>query len=245
MNSLNLIVKRFRESRNMTQAELAKMAGVGSGTIGEIESGKRRCTIKTLDKIAKALELTSEEKNRLDNAFMGREIKKDYILEQIKDPIKMMTIPVYESVAAGVGVIPDAQPIDYISIPEMTGECVAIKVKGDSMEPTFDEGDLIVLKKEIEVFVGEIGVFLNKSTGDAVVKRLKKKNGTYLLESDNHIFKDIEFKTDEIVCCGKVVNVVKNNLKNRSNPLLEKLESLDPSQQKIIEMMINGLLEKK
>lgn len=245
MKSLAITLKLLRESRNISMEELANKAGVSKGIIGEIERDKTKSTVKTLNKIALALNLNKEEKNKLDEAFLGREIKKDYILEQIKDPIKMMTIPVYESVAAGVGVIPDAQPIDYISIPEMTGECVAIKVKGDSMEPTFYEGDLIVLKKEIEVSVGEIGVFLNKSTGDAVVKRLKKKNGTYLLESDNHIFKDIEFKTDEIVCCGKVVNVVKNNLKNRSNPLLEKLESLDPSQQKIIEMMINGLLEKK
>lgn len=246
MNRLAIILKKLREDKGMSQAALAKKAGIASGTIGDIETGKNKSTVKTIDKIAKALELNPQEKIKLDEAFLGRKIQtEDEIVAQIKDPIKMMSIPVFESVAAGVGYIPGAEPIDYIMIPETSGECVAIKVNGDSMEPTFFSGDLVVLKKEIEVGLGEIGVFLNKSTGEAVVKRLKKKNGVYVLESDNHIFKDIEIKTSEIVCCGKVVNVVKKDLRKKANPLLEKIESLDPKQQEIIEMMINGLLSKK
>ncbi|MGL5854186.1 MAG: LexA family protein [Cetobacterium sp.] len=246
MNRLAIILKKLREDKGMSQAALAKKAGIASGTIGDIETGKNKSTVKTIDKIAKALELSPQEKLKLDEAFLGRKIQReDEIVAQIKDPIKMMSIPVFESVAAGVGYIPGAEPIDYIMIPETSGECVAIKVNGDSMEPTFFSGDLVVLKKEIEVGLGEIGVFLNKSTGEAVVKRLKKKNGVYVLESDNHIFKDIEIKTSEIVCCGKVVNVVKKDLRKKANPLLEKIESLDPGEQKIIEMMINGLLSKK
>ncbi|MGL5049218.1 MAG: S24 family peptidase, partial [Fusobacteriaceae bacterium] len=113
------------------------------------------------------------------------------------------------------------------------------------MEQTFYDGDIVILKKEVEVGIGEIGVFQNRNTGEALVKRLKKKNGVYILESDNHLFRDIEIKTDEIVCCGKVISVVKKDLKKRINPLIEKIEMLDPKQQEILEMMINGLLDKK
>ncbi|MEG3014894.1 MAG: LexA family transcriptional regulator [Cetobacterium sp.] len=245
---LSLLIKKFRDAKGWSQIELAQKAGVGSGTIGEIESGKRKSSMKTLSKIAAALDLTQEQKLSIELAFIDKdiEIKKDIeVFNQFKDPIKMMTIPVFESVAAGIGYIAEAEPIDYINIPEISGECVAIKVNGDSMESTFFSGDLVVLKKDVEVSLGEIGVFLNKSTGEAVVKRLKKKNGVYVLESDNHIFKDIEIKTSEIVCCGKVVNFIKKDLRKKNNPLLEKIESLDPKQQEIIEMMINGLLLKK
>ena len=245
MNILGIVVKQLREEKGYTQLELAKKANIGSGTLGDIESGRNKTTVKTLDKIAKALELTKEEKIKLDNAFMGREIKKDYITEQLKDPIKMMVIPVYSSVAAGMGYIPDAEPVDFITIPETSGECIGIKVSGDSMEPTFYNNDIVVIKKDIEVGLGEIGVFMNKASGESLVKRLKKKNGVFVLESDNHIFKDIEIKSDEICCCGKVINVVKKDLKKRVNPLIEKIESLDPKQQEILEMMINGLLGKK
>lgn len=245
MKNLAITLKLLRESRSMSMEELANKAGISKGIIGEIERDKTQSTVKTLNKIATALNLNKEEKNKLDGAFLGREIKKDYIQEQLKDPIRMMVIPVYSSVAAGMGYIPDADPIDFITVPETSGDCVGIRVQGDSMEPTFYNGDIVVLKKDNEVGLGEIGVFINKSSGESLVKRLKKKNGVYVLESDNHIFKDIEIRTSELVCCGKVINVVKKDLKKRVNPLIEKIEMLDPKQQEILEMMINGLLDKK
>lgn len=244
MKSLAITLKLLREKREMSMEELANRAGISKGIVGEIERDKTRSTVKTLNKIANALNLTKEEKNELDEAFLGREIKKDYIVEQLKEPIKMTTIPVYSSVAAGMGYIPDVEPIDFITIPETSGECIGIRVQGDSMEPTFYNNDIVVLKKDIEVNLGEIGVFLNKLSGEALVKRLKKKNGIFVLESDNHIFKDIEINSDEIYCCGKVINIVKKDLKKRTNPLIEKIESLDPKQQEVLEMMINGLLDK-
>ncbi|MDO5788148.1 MAG: helix-turn-helix transcriptional regulator [Fusobacterium sp.] len=74
MDNYALLIKKFREDRGLSQKQLAEKAGVGSGTIGDIERGDRKGKISTLDKIAKALNLTKEEKNRLDNAFMGRDI---------------------------------------------------------------------------------------------------------------------------------------------------------------------------
>lgn len=74
MNTLALALKKLRESRGLTQAELAKRSGIASGTVGEIEAGNNRSTVKTLNKIAIALALTSEEKNELDSAFLGRKV---------------------------------------------------------------------------------------------------------------------------------------------------------------------------
>lgn len=241
MNILGVTIKKLREEKGYTQLELAKKANIGSGTLGDIESGRNKSTVKTIDKISKALELTESEKNKLDNAFMGRKLKTNIV---IKNSINLIEIPVYVSVSAGCGRIPEREPIDYISLPEVTSDCIAIKVEGESMEPTLSPGDLIVLKKEMEVNIGDIGVFLNKTTGESFVKRLKNKNGNYILESDNSLFSDIEINTDEICCCGKVINIVKNNLKKKIDPIYEKLELLDINQQKIIEMMIESLLEK-
>ena len=242
MNILGVVVKKLREEKGYTQLELAKKANIGSGTLGDIESGRNKSTVKTLNKIAVALDLNKEEKNRLDEAFLGREIKKYNIVEQLKDPIKMMVIPVYSSVAAGMGYIPDAEPVDFITIPETSGECVGIKVQGDSMEPTFYTNDIVVLKKDVEVGLGEIGVFINKSSGESLVKRLKKKNGIFVLESDNHIFRDIEVKSDEICCCGKVINVVKKDLKKRVNPLQELLDDIPADKLALAEKLLKTLI---
>lgn len=74
MENFALLIKKFRENRGLSQKQLAEKAGIGSGTIGDIERGDRKGKISTLDKISKALNLTKEERNRLDNAFMGRNI---------------------------------------------------------------------------------------------------------------------------------------------------------------------------
>lgn len=51
-------IKKIRQERGITQAELARKAGVSTGLIGQIECGKVEPSIKTLEKIAKALSLS-------------------------------------------------------------------------------------------------------------------------------------------------------------------------------------------
>ena len=51
-------IKKMRCERKITQAQLAEKAGVSTGLIGQIESGKVEPSIKTLEKIAAALSLS-------------------------------------------------------------------------------------------------------------------------------------------------------------------------------------------
>lgn len=51
-------IKKIRRERDLTQAALAKKAGISTGLIGQIESGKVEPSIKTLEKIASALSLS-------------------------------------------------------------------------------------------------------------------------------------------------------------------------------------------
>lgn len=74
VEKLSILVKKLRESRNLTIMQLAEKSGLGNGTIGDIESGRSKGSRKSLNKIAEALNLTSEERGRLDSAFLGREV---------------------------------------------------------------------------------------------------------------------------------------------------------------------------
>lgn len=74
MNTTAIILKKLRESRNLTIAELAKLAGIGKGTVGDIETGKNKSTIKTLEKISKALKLTDDERGELFSSFVPKDI---------------------------------------------------------------------------------------------------------------------------------------------------------------------------
>ena len=74
MEKLSIVLKKLRESRDLTIIELASKAGLGKGTVGDIETGRSKSTVDTLKKIALALELNEDEKDLLDSAFLGREI---------------------------------------------------------------------------------------------------------------------------------------------------------------------------
>ncbi|MGL5595458.1 MAG: XRE family transcriptional regulator [Cetobacterium sp.] len=254
MQTLGQLLKNLRNKKGYSLVKLQELSGVTQGYISDIENEKKNVIPKKdkLDELLKALSPTQKEKEEIiklyseliltDEMLQVIANSNDSIVRQLKDPIKMMVIPVYSSVAAGMGYIPDAEPIDFITIPETSGECVGIRVDGDSMEPTFYSGDIVVLKKDIEVLPGEIGVFLNKSSGESLVKRLKKKNGIFILESDNHIFPDREIKSNEICCCGKVVNVVKKDLRKRINPLQELLDDIPADKIALAEKILKTLI---
>ncbi|WP_278572527.1 helix-turn-helix domain-containing protein [Fusobacterium ulcerans] len=74
MEKLSIVLKKLREDKNLTIEELAKKANVGKGTVGDIETGKSKSTVKTLNKISTALSLDKKEKDRLFSAFLGREV---------------------------------------------------------------------------------------------------------------------------------------------------------------------------
>lgn len=49
-------IKRLRRQRNLTQERLAELTKIEARSIVDIEAGKRNPTLKTLSKIAKALD---------------------------------------------------------------------------------------------------------------------------------------------------------------------------------------------
>lgn len=74
MNNLGIMLKKLRENKGFTIKELAEKAGVSNGTVGDIETGRNGSTIKTIEKLAKALMLNKEERELLFSAFMPSDI---------------------------------------------------------------------------------------------------------------------------------------------------------------------------
>lgn len=74
----------------------------------------------------------------------------------------------------------------------------AVGVNGDSMEPTYFDGDVLLIKKQPSVNVGEIGIFM--INGEAFVKEFAGST----LKSHNDKYEDIPV-TDQTICLGKVL----------------------------------------
>ncbi|MGL5901116.1 MAG: hypothetical protein ACRCZO_00380 [Cetobacterium sp.] len=71
---------------------------------------------------------------------------------------------------------------------------------------------------------------------------MKKENSVYVLESDNHIFKDIEIKTDEIVYCRRVINIIKKDLRKKINLLQQLLDEILGDKLELAEKLLKTLI---
>lgn len=111
-------------------------------------------------------------------------------------------IDYYRSVSAGTGeVIFDDVYFERITlpdIPEYRRVAYAVKVDGRSMEPLYNDGDVLLIEPTCEVEVGEIGIF--NVDGKAYVKKLGKEK----LISLNKGYGDIQL-TEDSLCMGRVV----------------------------------------
>lgn len=90
-------------------------------------------------------------------------------------------------------------------------------------------------------------MFLTKGSdhADGLVKRLKYKNGEYVLESDNKEYGDLRIGNSDITAYGKVIQIINNTTKRRKDPLMSYIDKLDMNEREMIESMLKGLVEKK
>lgn len=111
-----------------------------------------------------------------------------------------------QSVSAGDGIpLWDQEDavIDVIEVPDTpTTRCAdfALRVSGNSMEPKFYDGDIVLIKKTDYIEIGDIGIFI--VDGEGYIKKLGKNK----LISLNANYKDILFtEYTDVHCVGKVI----------------------------------------
>lgn len=82
-----------------------------------------------------------------------------------------------------------------------------LRIKGDSMDGAgIMEGDLVIVRKQNDAESGQIVAALIDD--EALVKRLKKKQGKAILRAENPAYPDVDLKDGRIL--GKIVGVVRN-----------------------------------
>ncbi len=110
-------------------------------------------------------------------------------------------------VSAGPGVFVDSPSTDEIMIPDndRTREAdFALRISGNSMEPKYRDGDVLLVSNSDYVEVGELGIFILDGNG-----YFKIYGGDRLI-SMNSIYGDILLKDFENVSCvGRVVGKLK------------------------------------
>lgn len=127
-------------------------------------------------------------------------------------------IPLYKSVSAGFGAHADDYVIGYepvyIESDYDAKNSLAIVVKGDSMYPKIESGDIIIVHKQSDFDNGDIIVVIPlDGTDSGFVKRAFLSKDKLTLESINNAYPSMEFEGEEMNSIH-VVGVVKKIIKS-------------------------------
>lgn len=173
-----LKLKTLRKQKGITQSKLAEKLGISRSTIAMYETNSSEPDLETLSAIA---------------AFFNVSI--DYLLDRnIDDNVQglkinrsVVKIPVFGTIPAGVPIemIEDSFIEDEEEIPAdwLIGgnQFFALKVKGQSMMPKFEDGDVIILKQQDDCENGAFCAVSINHTECTFKKVLKKNNGITLM----------------------------------------------------------------
>ncbi len=202
-------IKKYRQMRGMKQTDLCKLLDVSQSSLSGWENGKFEPDIATLKKLADIFGTTID-------SILGTK-SEPRLLASDRKGIK---IPVVGSSAAGFPIdaimeyIDENDPDTWEEISESmaaTGEYVAVRIKGDSMEPRIMDGDIIIVRLQDSIDTGDTAiVFIEEN--EATCKKIKKRPDGILLISGNPKYEPMFFSNEEIASLplriyGKVVEV--------------------------------------
>ncbi len=114
---------------------------------------------------------------------------------------KIRTIPLFESCSAGFGAYADSTVIGYelayIDSDWEAENTIAVKVKGDSMYHKIEDGDIVLVCKDMNYEDGDI-VVARVEEDEAFVKRIRLYPNKIILESINPEYTDRVFVKEEM-----------------------------------------------
>lgn len=226
-NTLGEQIVLLRNRYGYTQEDLANILGVSKQTVSNWETGIKNPRMGSIQKMAdhfnvsKSFIIEGVEYSDITLVFnkleTNRQIKvynyaKQQYDEQMSNNIialpEFHDIKLQAKVSAGTGILNLDDP-DHTEVITYKGKLpriydIAFKVVGDSMKPTFDDGDIIFVEKTNEAINGALMVI--QIDEEAFVKKVYIDGDKLRLVSLNLDYKDIyaDFRND-IRIIGKVV----------------------------------------
>ena len=202
---LRLIMQQFG-----SVADLARAVGVSDNAIYKWVSGRGQPSMMSLVNLSKAAGVSVEW---LATGRGAPTKFKSEIHASEAAGIAPMTRHSLRATNGRLG-LQNQQIVDYVSFqPEWLQRALnvdlrnmaLVEVIGDSMSPTIDEGDLVLVDLREARFRHD-GVYVLRTGTDLAVKRLQRQpDGSLLIRSDNPAYEPAAVRPDEVALLGRVV----------------------------------------
>lgn len=183
MSTIGQRIKELRLGHNMTGYELGLKLNITRNAVSQWETNKRVPTSTMLTQIAKLFNVTTDY-------LLGREPIPNDTKSEINYAIPLtggVRIPVLGSIVAGIPNTAVAEYDEWIEISQslaMRGDYFALRIKGDSMEPTLFDSDIVVIRQQPDVEDGEIAA-VSIAGNEATIKRIYHRSDGIDIVGDN------------------------------------------------------------
>ncbi len=199
--------ERLREAlfiRKMKPSVLSYKTNISEASLSHYLAGHYVPKADKMSVMAQALKVSAAWLSGLDVPMVENEIS--------KMPVR---IPVLGYVAAGIPIEAITEILDYEEIDsEMLSdgsEYFALQIKGDSMSPRINNGDVVIVRRQPDVDSGQIAIVCVNGD-EATCKKLLKQNGGILLQPLNQCYSPTFYSAEDIrdipiTIFGKVVEL--------------------------------------
>lgn len=214
MTTLSERLTSLMNEKGISQAELARLIGIKQPSVFKILNGETRNPKKILE-IATALNVDPHWLKTGEG-----DPDPSYRIVEVSEPqnpntVRIDILDVEASAGNGAYLSPTeqgllSQEFDLTFFRQQFGRADAkylklITVKGDSMAPTLESGDLLYVDISENYFAAD-GLYVFTFDGQTFIKRLQKVGKEMLVISDNPTYKEWTFtQDDDVFIHGRVI----------------------------------------
>lgn len=179
------IVRELRKKKGIQQKELALTLGVSQPTISDWEANKKDPSGDRLKRLADYFGVD-------ELVILGKGVVDlNSPTQQLDDFIALgrSVVPIIGDIACGEPILAEQNIEGYADLPEGVHADFALRCKGDSMTPTFLNGDLVLIRRQPEVENGQIAAV--SIGGEATLKHVYVRESGLMLVADNPSYEPI------------------------------------------------------
>lgn len=214
MTTLSERLTSLMNEKGISQAELARLIGIKQPSVFKILNGETRNPKKILE-IATVLNVDPHWLKTGEG-----DPDPSYRIVEVSEPqnpntVRIDILDVEASAGNGAYLSPTeqgllSQEFDLTFFRQQFGRADAkhlklITVKGDSMAPTLESGDLLYVDISENYFAAD-GLYVFTFDGQTFIKRLQKVGKEMLVISDNPTYKEWTFtQDDDVFIHGRVI----------------------------------------
>lgn len=208
MNTIANRLKQALEMRNMKQADLVNMTGIGKSSISTYLSGDYEPKQKNLYRLAKALDVNESWLMGYD-VPMERQQPVQSTAASLVDTVsnllplpKTRKVPRLGTIACGEPILAQENIESYDRAPDGVNCDFTLKCKGDSMVGArINDGDIVYIRLQEEVENGEIAAVLVDDASEisaATLKRVYLYENQIVLQAENPKYSPLVYTGEDM-----------------------------------------------